>query len=139
MVPGVSDMGATLILNHLSTAPLKFRTLKLSGCTLDHSRLLVDACSPNLECVVLEWHYMGGSYPQGWGIYLFTLSQKRAGEMYSVQFPNPHQVTKARTQTCPPLKQGIRHDMVTRDALDHNLNRVHRIDHLHRPQFVGLI
>ncbi|KAF9785499.1 hypothetical protein BJ322DRAFT_1108948 [Thelephora terrestris] len=59
MFPGAMDMGATLILNHLSTAPLKFRTLKLSACTLDNSRLLVDACSPNLECVVLEWHYMG--------------------------------------------------------------------------------
>ena len=54
-----SDEGAMLMVNHLITVPLKFRTLKLLWCTVAHSLLLIDACAPKLECVDFTWHWIG--------------------------------------------------------------------------------
>ena len=46
-------MGAHPFLSDLVTLPsgLKFRAIKLSGCTRDDLQLLVDACASTLECV----------------------------------------------------------------------------------------
>jgi len=62
-----SDKSAHLVLNELITLPLKFRTLKLLGCSGAGSQLLVDACVPSLECMNFTWHSSGGSFPQARG------------------------------------------------------------------------
>lgn len=62
MFSGTIDMGVTLVLNSLVTVPLNFRTLKLSGCTVDHSKLLVGACSSSLECIDFTWNWMGKTF-----------------------------------------------------------------------------
>jgi len=59
-----SDKGAHLVLNELITLPLKFRTLKLLGCSGTNSQLLVDTCAPSLECMNFTWHLSGGFFPQ---------------------------------------------------------------------------
>ena len=59
-----SDMGAHLILNELTTLPLNFWALKLSGCSITNSQLLVNACALSIEYVNLTWHWAGGSLPQ---------------------------------------------------------------------------
>ena len=57
------DKAALLFLTNLITLPssLKFRTLKLWGCTGSSSQLLLDACATSLECVHYTW--LGGSFP----------------------------------------------------------------------------
>ena len=59
-----SDKGAHLVLNELITLPLKFRTLKLLGCSGTNSQLLADTCAPSLECMNFAWHLPGRSFPQ---------------------------------------------------------------------------
>lgn len=54
-----SDKGAMFMVDNLLTVPLKFRTLKLLGCTGAHSKLLIEACAQKLECVDFTWHWMG--------------------------------------------------------------------------------
>lgn len=56
------DVGAMLMLEGLTALPLKFRTLKLLGCTFAHSQLLIDACAPELECLDLTWNWIGRSF-----------------------------------------------------------------------------
>jgi hypothetical protein len=63
-----ADKGAMLLFDNLMTAPLKFRTLKLSGCTGVHSQLLIDACAPKLECVEFTW--VGRSFRLGWKTFI---------------------------------------------------------------------
>lgn len=59
-----TDWGAHLVLNELTTLPLKFRTLKLMGCSGTNSQLLVDTCAPSLECMNFTWHSSGGLFPR---------------------------------------------------------------------------
>lgn len=56
------DKGGMLLVNHLTTLPLKFRTLRLLGCTGAHSQLLIDACAPKLELLDLALHWVGRSF-----------------------------------------------------------------------------
>ena len=50
-----NSKGAMLILNNLISVPLRFRTLKLLGCSSRHSQLLIDACAATLESVDFTW------------------------------------------------------------------------------------
>jgi len=59
-----SDPGAHLVVNELITFPLKFRTLKLSGCSSANSQLLADVCAQSLEYMNFTWHSSGGSFLQ---------------------------------------------------------------------------
>ena len=58
------DKGAHLVLNELITLPIKFRTLKLLGCSGTNSQLLANACAPSLECMSLAWHSSSESFPR---------------------------------------------------------------------------
>ena len=59
-----SDRGAQLVLSNLAILPsgLRFRTIKLSGCTGNNPQLLVDACAPTLECMDFTGHWFGRSF-----------------------------------------------------------------------------
>jgi len=58
-----SDRGAQLVLNNLVMLPsgLKFRTIRLLGCTGNNPQLLVDACAPTLEYMDFTGHWFGRS------------------------------------------------------------------------------
>ena len=61
-----NDRGAQLVFYHLLTLPsgLKFRTLKLSGCTDHKPQLLVDACASTLECMDFTGQWYSKSFLQ---------------------------------------------------------------------------
>lgn len=69
-----SDKGAQLVFSSLIALPsgLKFRTIKLSGCTGKDPQLLVDACAPALECMDYTGHWFGRPYPHKRVHLLFT-------------------------------------------------------------------
>ena len=58
------DKGAQLVLSSLLTLPsgLKFRSLKLSGCTGKDPQLLIDACAPALECMDFAGQWYSRSF-----------------------------------------------------------------------------
>ena len=62
-----SDRGAQLVLNNLVILPsgLKFRIIKLAGCTGNNPQLLVDACAPTLECMDFTGHWFSRSFLHG--------------------------------------------------------------------------
>ena len=66
-VPGDRSMGAQLFLSNFATLPsgLKFRTLKLSGCTGNNLQLLVNACAPTTECMEITVRQFGASFLHG--------------------------------------------------------------------------
>ena len=72
--PGGGSTDAQLFLSNLVTLPsgLKFRTLKLSGCTGNNLQLLVNACAPTLECVEITGRQFCTSFLHEGGRPLFT-------------------------------------------------------------------
>jgi len=66
--PEGGSMGAELNLTNLITLPfgLKFRTIKLSGCTGNTLQPLVDACAQTLECMEFTGNWSGALFlPRG--------------------------------------------------------------------------
>ena len=59
-----NDKGAQFVFSSILTLPsgLKFRNLKLSGCTGNKPQLLVDACAPALECMDFTGHWFSRSF-----------------------------------------------------------------------------
>lgn len=83
--PGDGSIGAQLFLSNLIALPsdLKFRVLKLSGCTGNNLQRLVDACAPTLEDMEFTGRWFGalslhgGEYPLFTSIRTISLSGTR--------------------------------------------------------------
>jgi len=112
---GWSDLkGPQLFLGNLVALPsgLKFRTLKLSGCTGNNLRLLVDACAPALECMELTSEWFGWLFFSWDECYLFTPAQT---------------ISLSGAPRCPPLdfkRHSALRELEIKLSQDTNIERI---------------
>lgn len=113
-------------MNHLATAPLKFRTLKLLGCTCRHAQLLIEACAKNLEDMDF-WYSIGASF-RSRQRFPPDLNNRRS-PLSSTRLQKQHQAPKAGTQNASTRRHRARCEVVIRNTFDYHLGRVHKVDH----------